>query len=48
MSNIKVLGIDLAKDIYQLHGVDSLGKPTLKKRIERSKLVEYIPNTNQF
>ena len=25
MSNIKVLGIDLAKDIFQLHGTDAKG-----------------------
>ena len=31
MSNIKVLGIDLAKDIYQLHGVDSFRKANIKK-----------------
>ena len=44
MQNIKVLGIDLAKDIFQLHGVDAAGKQVLKKRIERNKLHEYIGN----
>lgn len=44
MQNIKVLGIDLAKDIFQLHGVDVAGKQVLKKRIERNKLHEYIGN----
>ena len=26
MQDIKVLGIDLAKDVFQLHGVDARGK----------------------
>ena len=31
MKNITVLGIDLAKNVFQLHGTDSKGKITLKK-----------------
>ena len=44
MKDIKVLGIDLAKDVFQLHGVNNIGKQVLKKRIERDKLAEYIAN----
>ena len=29
MNNIKVLGIDLAKDVFQLHGTDAHGKKVL-------------------
>ena len=36
--NISVLGIDIAKNIFQLHGVDSSGKRILKQRIEREQL----------
>lgn len=42
MKNVSVLGIDLAKDIYQLHGVDSDGNITLKRKLRRNKLKEYI------
>lgn len=44
MSNIKVLGIDLAKDVFQLHGTDEKGKGVLRKRLSRGKLVEYMAN----
>ena len=44
MKDIKVFGIDLAKDVFQLHGVNALGKQIVKKRIERDKLAEYIAN----
>ena len=39
---IMTLGIDLAKNVFQLHGVDSQGKVVLRKRLARSKLLEYI------
>jgi transposase len=37
-----VLGIDLAKTSFQLHGVDSLGVTVLKKKLTRKNLCEYI------
>lgn len=42
MKNITILGIDLAKDVYQLHGVNEYGKKILGKKISRSNLPEFI------
>ena len=42
--DIKTLGIDLAKNIFQLHGVDSTGRSILRKRVPRAKLAETIIN----
>jgi hypothetical protein len=42
MNDIKVLGIDLAKDVFQLHGTDAKGHRVLTKRLSRGKLTEYI------
>lgn len=42
--NITLLGIDLAKNIFQLHGVDEKGNTMLKKRISREKLTTFIAN----
>lgn len=47
MSNITVLGIDLAKDVFQLHGVNEHGKPTLKKKIKREALANFIAQMPQ-
>jgi transposase len=44
MKNIKVLGIDLAKNVFQLHGTDAKGKCILRKRLTRQKLIEFIAN----
>jgi len=30
---VTTLGIDLAKNVFQLHGVNECGKPVIKKRI---------------
>ena len=35
-------GIDLAKSIFQLHGVDEHGKVATRKRVTRSKLLETV------
>lgn len=42
MKDIKVLGIDLAKNVFQLHGINAKGKCVLKKRLSREKLIEFM------
>ena len=44
MSNITSLAIDLAKNVFQLHGTDSKGKVILKKKVSRTKLLEFVAN----
>ncbi len=41
---IKVLGIDLAKQSFQLHGVDDQGAMILRKKLSRNKLTAFIAN----
>lgn len=42
MCDLKVLGIDLAKNVFQLHGVNHQGSVVLKKRLPRSKLSAFV------
>jgi transposase len=42
MSEIKTLGIDLAKSVFQLHGVDGRGVAVLRKQLTRSKLMRVL------
>jgi transposase len=42
--NITTLGIDLAKNIFQLHGVNRHGKAVLTKRVTRARLRETVVN----
>lgn len=41
---IKVLGIDLAKRSFQLHGVGERGHPVVRKKLTRTKLKAYLGN----
>jgi len=42
--NISLLGIDIAKSVFQLHGIDAQGKAVLKKKLSRNALVSFIAN----
>jgi len=39
---ITTLGIDLAKDVFQLHGVDGRGKVVLKRQIRRKEMIGFF------
>lgn len=42
--SIKVVGIDLAKDTFHLHGVDGYVKIVMRKKLSRSKLIVFMAN----
>ena len=42
MNKISVLGIDLAKNIFQLHGIDEHGEVVLQKSVKRSQLIPLL------
>lgn len=41
---IRTIGIDLAKSVFQIHGVDERGQTVLKKQIKRAQLAEFFVN----
>jgi len=42
MKRVTTLGIDLAKMVFQLHGVDERGKAILKKKLSRNQLSDFV------
>lgn len=40
--HITTVGIDLAKTVFQLHGVDARGHAVLSRRVKRSQLLEVV------
>lgn len=42
--NITRMGIDLAKNVFQLHGVDKHEKVVLRKQLKRSQMLEMFAN----
>ena len=37
---VTTVGLDLAKQVFSVHGVDTHGKAVLRKRVSRGKLLE--------
>ncbi|CAK3415151.1 transposase [Vibrio crassostreae] len=40
MSTIQTIGVDLAKNVFSIHGVNAYGKCVLRKTVKRNKLLE--------
>jgi len=41
---ITTVGIDLAKNVFQVHGVDGRGKAVLRKSLKRAEVVKFFAN----
>ena len=42
MEDVAVIGLDLAKSVFQVHGVDAEGQVVLRRRLSRSKLLSFF------
>ena len=42
MDEVSTIGLDIAKSVFQVHGVDTAGAVVVRKRIGRSKLLEFF------
>jgi transposase len=38
------IGLDIAKNLFQVHGVDALGRVVLRKRLARAKVLTFFAN----
>ena len=41
---LTTIGIDLAKNVLQVHGADEKGKTVLKKQIKRAQVLAFFAN----
>ncbi len=41
---ITTIGIDLAKNVFQVHGVDRHGKAVLRKQLRRDQVAPFFAN----
>jgi hypothetical protein len=41
---IKTFGIDLAKNLFQTHGMDERGKRILRKQLKREQVAVFLPS----
>lgn len=42
MSQVITVGVDLAKNVFQVHGVDSPGKPVVRRQLRRSQFLAFF------
>ncbi|SMX50932.1 IS110 family transposase [Maliponia aquimaris] len=42
MSEIITVGLDLAKNVFQVHGADGSGQPVLRKKLRRAQVLEFF------
>jgi transposase len=42
MGEVSTIGLDIAKAVFQVHGVDGAGVVVIRKRISRSKMLEFF------
>ena len=52
MGEVSTIGVDIAKSVFQIHGVDADGTVVIRKRVSRAKFLEFfsalaLPNPNQ-
>jgi len=42
--NTTTIGLDIAKTVFQVHGMDARGQTTLQRRLRRTQLVTFFAN----
>lgn len=42
MNQVVTIGLDIAKSVFQLHGVDAAGAVVLRKRLTRSRMLPFF------
>ncbi len=48
MGNVTTVGIDLAKNVFSLHGVDASGAVVLRKTVSRARLMELSSRSSRL
>jgi hypothetical protein len=42
MQQVSTIGVDLAKNVFQVHAVDSIGKPVVRRQLRRSQFLAFF------
>ncbi len=42
MGEVITIGLDIAKSVFQVHGVDDAGAALIRKRVSRAKMLEFF------
>ena len=42
MGEVSTIGVDIAKSVFQIHGIDADGAVVIRKRVSRAKVFEFF------
>ncbi len=42
MNEVITIGLDLAKNVFQIHGVDGLGEVAIRRQLRRSQVIPFF------
>ena len=42
MGEVSTIGLDIAKSVFQVHGVDADGAVVMRKRVGRARVLEFF------
>ena len=42
MASVSVIGLDLAKNVFQVHGIDAAGKILVRRQLRRSEVIGFF------
>jgi transposase len=42
MGEVSTIGVDIAKSVFQIHGVDAEGAVVIRKRVGRARVLEFF------
>ena len=42
MERVTTVGLDTARNLFQAHGADARGRPVLKRKLARGKVLEFL------
>lgn len=44
MSNVSMIGLDIAKSVFQVHGADATGKVVVRRQLRRAEVIKFFTN----
>lgn len=42
MTEVSIIGLDLAKNVFQAHGADAAGAPVFRKKLRREQVIAFF------
>jgi transposase len=42
MGEVSTIGVDIAKSVFQIHGIDADGAVVIRKRVGRARVLEFF------